>query len=458
MQQFWRLNVTVQARNSKKHFRRCAVNSLAKSLRCLIHPLTLVSLILLLVNDHVLKIVTPSWLTGKLSDFAGLFFFPFLLAALLAFVLREKLNTRQVGIIAFGITTVWFVLMKTTTWGNAFTENFASFVLQTRAQIAQDPTDVIAMSVMVPGWALWEKTKTTRPPKWAWLVLFVAAFASMATSCPPPPPTLSGVFVSAGLVYVTQNYSSTVFASRDGGTTWDQVSNLDAESGEATKTIVYAGQKICRQEYKNQCYRIADSKRKIEYSDDNGATWRTEWEVPTNRLLFAERMRGLEKGTSNRGLVINMCSTDDKMDVALQSIAILEREDIYRVIVVYGEQGALARTENGIWLPYTVSSFKPYPTFAQNWNQAVEGTTTETAVWFFCVIVGGLVLLAAGLLPKSTLWIFASILAVIFGFVIWLLWAFGLIPEYGVTWLLVLVVTGGVLILGWRKKKLSVRQ
>ena len=92
------------------------MNSLAKSLRCFIHPLTLISLILLLVNDHVLKIVMPSWLTGKLSDFSGLFFFPFLLAALLAFVLREKLNARQVGALAFGITAVWFALMKTTAW------------------------------------------------------------------------------------------------------------------------------------------------------------------------------------------------------------------------------------------------------------------------------------------------------------------------------------------------------
>ena len=46
------------------------------SLACLQHPLTLLSIAILLLNDHVLKVVSPSWLTGKLSDFAGLFFFP----------------------------------------------------------------------------------------------------------------------------------------------------------------------------------------------------------------------------------------------------------------------------------------------------------------------------------------------------------------------------------------------
>lgn len=55
--------------------------------------------------------------------------------------------------------------MKTTIWGNVFTEQFASFVLQTKAQIVQDPTDVRALGVMFPAWMLWDKTKTTRPPK-----------------------------------------------------------------------------------------------------------------------------------------------------------------------------------------------------------------------------------------------------------------------------------------------------
>lgn len=50
----------------------------------LVQPLPLVALALLAVNDHVLKGagVLPGWLTGKLSDFAGLFFFPLLCTAL----------------------------------------------------------------------------------------------------------------------------------------------------------------------------------------------------------------------------------------------------------------------------------------------------------------------------------------------------------------------------------------
>ena len=52
------------------------------ALTALGHPLSLGAVALLLLNDHVLKQAFPSILTGKLSDFAGLFFFPFLLAVL----------------------------------------------------------------------------------------------------------------------------------------------------------------------------------------------------------------------------------------------------------------------------------------------------------------------------------------------------------------------------------------
>jgi hypothetical protein len=48
----------------------------------LLHPVMLLAVSTLIVNDHVLKPLWPGVLTGKLSDFAGLVFFPALLQAL----------------------------------------------------------------------------------------------------------------------------------------------------------------------------------------------------------------------------------------------------------------------------------------------------------------------------------------------------------------------------------------
>lgn len=53
-------------------------------LTLLLRPVPLAALIVLAINDHVLKGggLLPGWLVGKVSDFAGLLFFPLLLVTL----------------------------------------------------------------------------------------------------------------------------------------------------------------------------------------------------------------------------------------------------------------------------------------------------------------------------------------------------------------------------------------
>ncbi|WP_322801274.1 hypothetical protein [Thermoflexus sp.] len=52
--------------------------SLRISERAFGHPAVLLSVLVRLLNDHLLIAHFPSFWTGKLSDFAGLFFAPFL--------------------------------------------------------------------------------------------------------------------------------------------------------------------------------------------------------------------------------------------------------------------------------------------------------------------------------------------------------------------------------------------
>lgn len=65
-----------------------AANAGPRDGRCVVpgdavlHPIALAAIGLLLVNDHVLKGLWPGWWTGKISDFAGLIFFPLLLQGL----------------------------------------------------------------------------------------------------------------------------------------------------------------------------------------------------------------------------------------------------------------------------------------------------------------------------------------------------------------------------------------
>ena len=83
----------------------------------LLRPASLAALIALGLNDHVLKGagLVPAWLTGKLSDFAGLYLFPLLLAALAdtaARVARRTPHRRALAWLASGATAASFAAVK----------------------------------------------------------------------------------------------------------------------------------------------------------------------------------------------------------------------------------------------------------------------------------------------------------------------------------------------------------
>jgi len=99
-------------------------STLSCALACLADPPTLIAIGLLLLNDHVLKAAVPSWWTGKLSDLAGLYFFPFLLLAALGLLegicprrFRSKKRAMTISLIVSG---AWFAALKATPVSNAW--------------------------------------------------------------------------------------------------------------------------------------------------------------------------------------------------------------------------------------------------------------------------------------------------------------------------------------------------
>ena len=73
----------------------------------ILHPWSLASIGMLLLNDHYLKYAYASWWTGKISDVAGMIFFPI--------VLDVFLKNRVLSVVCTG---VFFTLSKCTHWGN----------------------------------------------------------------------------------------------------------------------------------------------------------------------------------------------------------------------------------------------------------------------------------------------------------------------------------------------------
>jgi hypothetical protein len=84
----------------------------------LVQPVAISALVVLVVNDHVLKAWQPSWLTGKLSDFAGMLLAPLVLVAIAdAVVPRALLGRRYVRISAWlAALSVAAAFAATKTW------------------------------------------------------------------------------------------------------------------------------------------------------------------------------------------------------------------------------------------------------------------------------------------------------------------------------------------------------
>lgn len=123
-----------------------------KPLHFFIHPLPLLAVVLTAVNDHYLKYQYPGFITGKLSDFTGLFFFPLFLCALIVLAVRlfrkDYVFNRNLLITVIILTDVIFCLMKLNSdFKNLFVGGFSNRVFL--IAVESDPTDLVALSASV---------------------------------------------------------------------------------------------------------------------------------------------------------------------------------------------------------------------------------------------------------------------------------------------------------------------
>ncbi|HYO67487.1 MAG TPA: hypothetical protein VEU33_15535 [Archangium sp.] len=116
------------------------------------------AMVLVALNDHVLKGagLLPGWLTGKLSDFAGLYFAPLLVAELWMLVRPSPLAhvaVRRVAWAALGFG-VLFTAIKTFPPADRLYEAVLTALLRRPARNTVDPTDLVALVML--GVAVWD--------------------------------------------------------------------------------------------------------------------------------------------------------------------------------------------------------------------------------------------------------------------------------------------------------------
>jgi tetratricopeptide (TPR) repeat protein len=208
----------------------------------LTHPLTLAALALLALNDHLLRRLWPSPITGKLGDFAWLFFAPLVLSVLLELAWPSgrrsdrfcsttprtggvPVNSSPAGLLGFALVGGIFALAKTVPACHAAVVAAASALFGFPVGWRRDPTDLVALLALAPAWWTWQRARrqvSHDAPTHRLRVGFVIAVAAGLTVANGPPrwnPGINNLWVEGGQVFaedgIYQEYRST-----DGGMTW----------------------------------------------------------------------------------------------------------------------------------------------------------------------------------------------------------------------------------------------
>ncbi len=349
------------------------------SLACLQHPVSLLCIGLLLLNDHVLKTAIPSWLTGKLSDFAGLFFFPFIMAAGLSLLFgRSRLDSEQIGYLSFGIVAAWFAALKTLPAANALTAQFAGILLGTPCTFALDATDLMALLALWPAWILWNRQESESPRRVAYLALCAGAIAATATSPAAMPTSIERFGYQDGVVYAA-NYGG-ILESRDSGMSWDycDASCRDLSLPTQPPTLPIS---VCDPDSPKTCYRITGSPN-IETSSDGGKTWSIAWEVPRGRIPYLGRDAGSAKAE----------------DIMPRDLVIVPGSRSY-LLAAMGKAGILRRSlPDGEWQRIRVGYSLPVAYTSPDFSSGMMNTALELGMWMLISV--GLIIVTG-----SQLWI-----------------------------------------------------
>lgn len=315
---------------------------MGSSLQWLAAPPTVFALVVLLLNDRVLKDQWPGLVTGKLSDVAGLVVAPPLVAMLLA-----ALSVPRTRAWAVGLTGVLFALAKGLAAGSAVASELWSLAMP--SLVRHDPTDLVALPVLWVAWrtGAWAADRGVASGRRrsalavGTLVLPFAVFATTATSCSPieglrDVTVYEGVFTGGDGTLeqriVTGDWSRVTI---DGAGRLQRLASLDrdrmAEHHSARTT------ETCSTGATQKCWRRApEAAAAVEASTDGGATWRTEFTVPRRELAATREEVGDDS-----------CGSEPPLGIA--DLAILDAPAGQVVAVASSNTGLLLRGVQGDW-------------------------------------------------------------------------------------------------------------
>ncbi|PZG18818.1 hypothetical protein C1J01_14065 [Nonomuraea aridisoli] len=281
--------------------------------------MTVAGVVVLLINDHLLKQTWPGFVTGKLSDVAGLLVAPALLALFLP---------RRADLAATVLTGVVFAGVKTTETGADLASQVWTFV-GGPSRVLADPSDLLALPALALAW--WVRERGTGPDRRHVMIVTMplAVLAVTAASAAPGGPAAVAVHEEDGRITVRTD-ASAVWSSEDGGRSWtERPGGHDGESPRSAQCVPYQA---------TRCYRVAEDRMAVEQSDDGGRTWRPSWAASPDDLERLGRLYGVPDES---------CAA--ACGLASAALAVQHRPEGHVVIVANGVAGILVRDPSGDW-------------------------------------------------------------------------------------------------------------
>jgi hypothetical protein len=299
--------------------------ALAGRWRWLGHPAFGAAVVVLALNDHVLKSRYPGWWTGKLSDVAGL--------AVAATVAAVPLGPRR-GVVAAGAA---FVALKAVPGVAEAARPLLGGVT------LGDASDLVALAVLPPlAWLMLRAPRPARSrPATALLPLIGAVGAVLtatATSCAPKP-AVTAIAVDADRIYalVDRGDDTSGWAvSEDGGQSWAATDPPPGDHPQPQRADPYSDDKslgpssACGGD--GTCYRLRDQRI-------------IERRVPGGDWTEDERL-------SDDQLHVISTGCPPRQEGVLTSIGVADRPDGgHAAVASLGADGVLVRGDDGTWEP-----------------------------------------------------------------------------------------------------------